>query len=82
MMADKIPALTLEINNLLHEIVGNTRQMVDEENEVTARMLAISSGISDNTARGCLEKLVKEGKLIARDARTRRGNRVVAYRKP
>lgn len=81
-MAEKITALTLEINKLLHEIAGNTPKVVDEEYEVTARMLAVNSGISDNTARTCLEKLAKEGKLIARDAKTRRGNRVVAYRKP
>lgn len=82
MTTEKIPALTLEINKLLNEIMGNTPEVIDEENEVTARMLAVSSGISDNAARARLEKLAAAGKLIAREARTKHGNKVVAYHRP
>ena len=68
-------------NELLRELAEELNFKPIQEDEVTARMLAIELGIETNNARNLLESRVKAGKLSKRKARTSEGYQTYAYKK-
>jgi len=68
-------------NELLKELAEELDLKPVQEDEVTARMLAIELGIEINNARNLLESRVKAGKLSKRKARTSEGYQTYAYKK-
>ena len=68
-------------NELIKELANELDFKPIQEDEVTARMLAIELGIETNNARNLLESWVKAGKLSKRKARTSEGYQTYAYKK-
>jgi len=69
-----------EIQEMLSELANEGLPPL-EEGDLTREIIAEKFGISTNGARNRAKEMIKKGKWVQVDKRTKNGNKIVTYKK-